>query len=70
MDLRAKRVRMALRVPGGVVGVKIPKDEGRWGRREMRRVKDPSARGRRGAKRGDIDIKKRNGAVAEVQVGA
>ena len=58
MDLRAKRVGAALGVPRGVMGIKIPKDEGGGGRREKRGAKSPIARDRSSTKRGDIDIEK------------
>ena len=68
VDLRAERVGVALRIPGRVVGIKVPKDEGGGGRRQVGRVEGPSARDRRGAKRGDIDIQKRKSATAEVNL--
>ena len=57
---------MALRVPRGVVSIKIPKDEGGWGRRKVRRVEGPRARERRGAEGRNIDIQKGKGTSTEV----
>lgn len=53
----AKRVRVTLRVTGGVMDVKILKDEGRWGGRQKRRVESPNARVRRGATGGRLEKK-------------
>ena len=61
VDLRAKRVRMVLRVPRGVVGIKIPKDGG-WGRR----VESPRARERRRTKGRNIEVEKGKSAGTEV----
>jgi len=44
MDVRAKRVSAALRVPGRVVSIEVTKDEGRRGRRQKRRVKPRGTR--------------------------
>ena len=59
VDFRAKRVRVALRVPRGMMGVKIPKDEGGGGRRKERGVESPRARDRRGSAKGrNIGVEK------------
>lgn len=70
VDLRAKRVRVAPRIPRRMVPVKISKDKGRWGRGKKRRVESPSARDRGRTKRRNIGIQKRDRRVAEVHFDA